>query len=318
MAAAFARRIRAREEAELSPLATRSYPARRARAGARLRAAHAVSARPRPDRPLQGVPAPQAQDAGVRRPERRPLPHAADPHARGDPGLAHGRPRAARSTRTWSRRSGSATTSAIRRSATSARRRSTAACASASARAFHHHEHSLRVVDTLERDGAGAQPDRAGPRRDPQPLRAARPSRRRSRAGSSASSTASPTSTTTSTTPCAPACSSTGDLPGRADRDPRRHRLSGGSTRSSTTSSSTPTRPATIVQGERVGDAMSELRTFMFERVYLGPVATREHAKIDLVIAVAVRPLLRPSRGDPGLDPRRASSRGGSPTTSPG
>ncbi len=39
-----------------------------------------------------------------------------------------------------------------------------------------------------------------------------------------------------------------------------------------------------IVQGTEVGDAMSELRSFMFERVYLGPEATREHAKIDLVI----------------------------------
>jgi dGTPase len=39
-----------------------------------------------------------------------------------------------------------------------------------------------------------------------------------------------------------------------------------------------------IVQGAVVGEAMAELRTFMFDRVYLGPVATREHTKIDLVI----------------------------------
>ncbi len=39
-----------------------------------------------------------------------------------------------------------------------------------------------------------------------------------------------------------------------------------------------------IVQGETIGAAMAALRAFMFERVYLGPVATREHAKIDLVI----------------------------------
>ena len=31
---------------------------------------------------------------------------------------------------------------------------------------------------------------------------------------------------------------------------------------------------------------MSELRAFMFERVYLGPVATREHVKINRVIDV--------------------------------
>ena len=41
-----------------------------------------------------------------------------------------------------------------------------------------------------------------------------------------------------------------------------------------------------IVQGEEVGAAMSALREFMFERVYLGPVATREHVKIELVIGL--------------------------------
>jgi dGTPase len=39
-----------------------------------------------------------------------------------------------------------------------------------------------------------------------------------------------------------------------------------------------------IVQGELVGGAMGQLRDFMFERVYLGPEATREHAKIALVV----------------------------------
>jgi dGTPase len=43
-------------------------------------------------------------------------------------------------------------------------------------------------------------------------------------------------------------------------------------------------RASDIVQGERIGQAMSELRSFMFERVYLGPEATREHKKIGLVI----------------------------------
>jgi dGTPase len=36
-----------------------------------------------------------------------------------------------------------------------------------------------------------------------------------------------------------------------------------------------------IVQGEEVGDAMDRLRTFMFERVYLGPVAQREQPRIE-------------------------------------
>ncbi len=39
-----------------------------------------------------------------------------------------------------------------------------------------------------------------------------------------------------------------------------------------------------IVQGERVGAAMADLREFMFTRVYLGPEARREHAKIELVV----------------------------------
>jgi len=39
-----------------------------------------------------------------------------------------------------------------------------------------------------------------------------------------------------------------------------------------------------IVQGEAIGAAMSALRSFMFDRVYLGPEATREHAKIDRVV----------------------------------
>ncbi|MGA2013388.1 MAG: deoxyguanosinetriphosphate triphosphohydrolase [Solirubrobacteraceae bacterium] len=40
-----------------------------------------------------------------------------------------------------------------------------------------------------------------------------------------------------------------------------------------------------IVQGESVGGAMAKLRAFMFEHVYLGPVATQEHVKIGLVIS---------------------------------
>jgi dGTPase len=39
-----------------------------------------------------------------------------------------------------------------------------------------------------------------------------------------------------------------------------------------------------IVQGERIGGAMSELRKFMFEHVYLGPKVTHERAKIKRAI----------------------------------
>ncbi len=39
-----------------------------------------------------------------------------------------------------------------------------------------------------------------------------------------------------------------------------------------------------IAQGAEAGVAMSELRAFMFEHVYLGPDARREHVKIDRVV----------------------------------
>ncbi|MGH2843423.1 MAG: deoxyguanosinetriphosphate triphosphohydrolase [Solirubrobacteraceae bacterium] len=39
-----------------------------------------------------------------------------------------------------------------------------------------------------------------------------------------------------------------------------------------------------IVQGEEVGGAMTALRKFMFERVYLGPAVTHERAKIELAV----------------------------------
>ena len=40
----------------------------------------------------------------------------------------------------------------------------------------------------------------------------------------------------------------------------------------------------TIVQSERAGASMAELREFMFERVYMSPEARREHSKIELVV----------------------------------
>lgn len=58
-----------------------------------------------------------------------------------------------------------------------------------------------------------------------------------------------------------------------------------------------------IVQGERVGGAMSQLRSFMFERVYLGPEATREHAKIDLVIRTLFDHFCRHPEEIPGSIP---------------
>src|SRR3954468_17634366 len=54
-----------------------------------------------------------------------------------------------------------------------------------------------------------------------------------------------------------------------------------------------------IVQGAEAGAAMDALRTFMFERVYLGAAAQREHVKIDGV----VRTLFDFYADDPGRLP---------------
>ena len=43
-------------------------------------------------------------------------------------------------------------------------------------------------------------------------------------------------------------------------------------------------RAGAIVQGERAAQAMATLRDFMFEHVYLGPFARREHSKIETVV----------------------------------
>ena len=61
-----------------------------------------------------------------------------------------------------------------------------------------------------------------------------------------------------------------------------------------------------IVQGDVVGPAMDQLRTFMFDRVYLGPVARREATKVERVVRAlfeeyVTRPeLLPPGGGDLG------------------
>ena len=67
-----------------------------------------------------------------------------------------------------------------------------------------------------------------------------------------------------------------------------------------------------IVQGETVGAAMAELRAFMFERVYLGPEATREHEKIRRVVRslfdhYCAHPQEIPGSIPPGELPRRVT-----------
>src|SRR5690349_2326121 len=60
------------------------------RAGGRQPGADTVPAGPRPDRALEGVPAAEAQDAGLRGAGGGPLPDQAHPHAGGLLHLSHG------------------------------------------------------------------------------------------------------------------------------------------------------------------------------------------------------------------------------------
>jgi dGTPase len=147
---------------------------------------------------------------------------------------------------------------------------------------FLHHEHSLRVVDTLERDGRGL--NLTVPVRDGilgHSGRAAEPSTLEGRIVRLVDRIAyinHDIDDALRAAVIAPA-----DLPAEAiailgDSGPRRidtlvHDLVEHSDRA-----------GEIVQGQRTGEAMRVLRKFMFERVYLGREARREHAKIELVV----------------------------------
>ena len=113
---------------------------------------------------------------------------------------------------------------------------------------FNHYEQSLRIVDVLENDRPGPEPDVGSARRHRASLEgqarhrrsARRPSiaPRRSKGRSCASPTSSPTSITTSTTRCGRACCSESDLPADAverARATRRRRASAGWSRTSCT-----------------------------------------------------------------------------------
>jgi dGTPase len=281
VASAFASRIRAREEAELSPLATRSYPARRLRAepdcGLRTpfqrdrdRIVHTKAFR-RLKHKTQVFVAPSGDHYRTRlthtlevtqvsRTVARALRLNEDlveaiglGHDLGHPPFGHIGEEAL--DRCLSERFGAR---------------------------FLHHEHSLRVVDTLERDGEGLNltlPVRAGilghsgRAEEPSTLegRIVRLVDRIAYINHDIDDAVRAGVLATDDLPSGPI-----EILGAAGSrriDTLVHDLVEHSDQA-----------GEIVQGRRVGDAMSELRTFMFERVYLGPAATREHAKIDLVI----------------------------------
>jgi dGTPase len=147
---------------------------------------------------------------------------------------------------------------------------------------FLHHEHSLRVVDTLERDGQGLNLTIAV--RDgivSHSGRAAEPSTLEGKIVRLVDRVAYINHDIDDALRAG--VISVADLPARpiailGDTGPRRidmlvHDLVEHSELA-----------GDIVQGEVIGGAMAQLRAFMFECVYLGPAATREHAKIELVV----------------------------------
>jgi len=147
---------------------------------------------------------------------------------------------------------------------------------------FLHHEHSLRVVDTLERDGQGlnlTEPVRdgivshSGRAREPKTLegKIVRLVDRIAYINHDIDDAVRAGVLSPDDLPAEPIAILGDTGPHRIDtlvHDLVEHSDAAGD----------------IVQGERVGSAMSALRTFMFDRVYLGPEAKREGEKIRLVV----------------------------------
>jgi dGTPase len=175
---------------------------------------------------------------------------------------------------------------------------------------FMHHEHSLRVVDTLERDGLGLNltaPVRDGiachSGRAPQPAtlegKIVRVMDRVAYINHDIDDAVRAGLLAPADLPRRPIEILGGSGPQRIDtlvHDLVEHSEETGD----------------IVQGETVGAAMAELRGFMFDRVYLGPEATREHEKIRGVITslfdhYCAHPDEIPGSIPPGDVPRRVT-----------
>jgi len=147
---------------------------------------------------------------------------------------------------------------------------------------FLHHEHSLRVVDTLERNGQGLNLTTAvrdgilghsGRAREPSTLegRIVRLVDRIAYINHDIDDAVRAEVLSPDDLPSAPIAILGDTGPRRIDalvHDLVEHSEVAGD----------------IVQGELVGGAMARLREFMFERVYLRPEAKLEHAKIELVV----------------------------------
>ena len=281
VAAAFAERIQAREERELSPLATRSYPARR----------------PRPE-----------TDCGLRTPFQRDRDRIV--HCKAFRRLKHKTQVFVSPTGDHYRTRLTHTLEVTQVSRTVARALALnedlveaiglghdlghppfghigedalhRCLVERFGASFLHHEHSLRVVDTLERDGQGLNLTLAvrdgilghsGRAQEPSTLegKIVRLVDRIAYINHDIDDALRAGVIGAEDLPAGPIAILGGTGPRRIDA--LVHDLVDHSSEAQD-----------IVQGDQIGAAMAELRAFMFERVYLGPQATREAAKIELVV----------------------------------
>ena len=174
-------------------------------------------------------------------------------------------------------------------------------------RGFRHYEHSLRVVDVLERDGAGLNLSERRARRHPLPLRA------RADAAHARGADRAPRRPRRLHQPRHRRRAARRRAAARPSCRPSRSRCSGHRLAAHRRARARPRRalrrrPATSSRASEVGAAMDALRDVHVRATSTSaPAARREHAKIERVVRDAVRPLRRaPRRGCPTAAARRA------------
>src|SRR5829696_6249829 len=269
---------------------------RDARAGAgggSLPPADAVPARPRPHRAREGVPPPNAQDAGLRRSGRRPLPHPSHAHARDHRDLARSRAGAApeRGSRRGDRPRSRSRAPALRPRRRGGTRRAFAGSLQATVppqRALLARGRRARARRT------GVEPDRRGARRDPQPHRPARAGHARGQIVRLVDRVAYINHDIDDAVRAG--VLDPRDLP----RDEIELLGPTGSRRIDALVHDlveTSERAGDIRQSDEIGAATLALRSFMFDRVYLGDGARAEHARAHATVTRIFDHLI--DRGNP-------------------
>ena len=145
-------------------------------------------------------------------------------------------------------------------------------------RDFRHYEHSLRIVEQLERDGAGlnlTEQVRDGIARHSS--RAPLPQTLEGRIVRVIDRVAYINHDIDDAVRAG--LLREGELPARADRGARRERLGADRRARARHGRALGSARGTSCRGPQAGPAMAALRDFMFERVYLGPAVRAEHAQ---------------------------------------